>query len=33
MEDNVPKKVMEQFREVSKKTDDLVDAYAIACML
>jgi Holliday junction resolvasome RuvABC endonuclease subunit len=33
MENNVPEDIMKQFREVSKKTDDLVDAYAIACML
>jgi len=33
MEDNVPEEVMQAFNKISKKTDDLVDAYAIACIL
>ncbi len=33
MEESVPEEVMELFNKISKKTDDLVDAYAIASIL
>jgi Holliday junction resolvasome RuvABC endonuclease subunit len=33
MEESTPKEALEHFQGISKKTDDLIDAYAIACML